>query len=469
VSATELKSHYSVVIIGAGPAGLSAAVAAAEHGLDVALLDDQRSPGGQIYRAIESIPPERAALLGSEYRRGEKLVAALRSANVAYFPDTHVWSLNHECEIGLLRGKTAAMISADRVLLAGGAIERPLPFPGWTLPGVMNAGAGQILFKAQGIVPAEGVVLAGSGPLLLLLAWQYMHAGVQIKALLDFTPMRNHLRAMPYFPRALLAHHYLLYGLKYKLDLKRAGVSTIQNVSDLRANGEQCVESVSYRHRGRQHTIKTDLLLSHFGVIPHIQLSQAAGCEHRWDKNQQCWRPQVDDWGNSSIDGILIAGDGVGIGGARTAEHAGRLTALQAVHALGRISQRERDRLARNDRKWMREEQHIRPFLQAFFHIPSKLLSTPADDTMVCRCEEVTAGTIRRAIREGHDDSNQVKFLTRCGMGPCQGRQCAESVAHIVAKATGKSLPQVGMYRARPPVTPLTMEQLASLFPDETE
>ncbi|NNJ96988.1 MAG: FAD-dependent oxidoreductase [Gammaproteobacteria bacterium] len=469
MSAAELKSHYSLVIIGAGPAGLCAAVAAAEHGLDVALLDDQRAPGGQIYRAIESIPTERARLLGSEYQRGDKMVSAMRNADVEYYPDTQVWSLSREREIGLLCGRTAAMISADQVILAGGAIERPLPFPGWTLPGVMNAGAGQILFKSQGIVPADGVVLAGSGPLLLLLAWQYMHAGVQIEALLDFTPMRNHLRAMPYLPRALLAHHYLLNGLKYKMDLKRAGISTVQNVSNLRAKGEKSLESVSYIHSGQQQTIETDLLLTHFGIIPHIQLAQAAGCRHNWDKRQQCWRPQVDDWGNSSIDGILIVGDGVGIGGARTAEHAGRLTALQAVHKLGRIARHERDRLARDDRKWMRDEQHIRPFLEAFFHIPAKLLGAPADDTVVCRCEEVTAGAIRKAISVGHDDSNQVKFLTRCGMGPCQGRQCAESVAHIVATATGKSLPQVGLYRARPPASPLTLEQLARLFPDEKE
>ena len=117
----------------------------------------------------------------------------------------------------------------------------------------------------------------------------------------------------------------------------------------------------------------------------------------------------------------------------------------------------------------MREEKHIRPFLEAFFHIPGQLLGAPTDDTVVCRCEEVTAGAIRKAISEGHDDSNQVKSLTRCGMGPCQGRQCAESVAHIVARATGTSLPKAGLYRARPPVTPLTLGQLADLFPGEKE
>jgi len=464
-----VKDHYPLVIIGAGPAGLAAAVIAAEHGLDVALLDEQPAPGGQIYRAMESIPAERAELLGTEYQRGRKLVSALRDSSVDYFPDTQVWSLNHKREIGLLHDKTPRMITADQVLLAGGAMERPVPFPGWTLPGVMNAGAGQILFKAHGIVPSDGVVLAGSGPLLLLLAWQYLHAGVKMKAVLDLTPMHNHLRALPHLPRALLVHHYLAKGLVYKKDLKQAGSSTLHNVSDLRAEGNEGIASISYRHKGQQHSIETDLLLVHFGVIPHTHLARAAGCRHDWDRSQQCWRPQLDNWGNSSIDGILIAGDSARIGGARTAEHAGRLAAIQSLHALGLIHQRDRNRLAKKDRKWMREELHIRPFLDAFFHIPGKLLSVPDDDTIVCRCEEVTAGDIREAVADGHHDSNQIKFLTRCGMGPCQGRQCAESVAHIVAAAGGDDVALGGHYRGRPPVTPLTLGQLASLSPEEVE
>lgn len=464
-----MKKHYPLVIVGAGPAGLAAAVVAVEQGIDVALLDEQSAPGGQIYRGMESIPDNRAGLLGAEYQRGRQLIAAFRDSGVDYYPDTQVWSLDSKRQIGLLNNNTARMISADQVLLSSGAMERPVPFPGWTLPGVMNAGAGQILFKAHGIVPSGEVVLAGSGPLLLLLAWQYLHAGVRIKTLLDLTPMRNHLRALPYLPRALLARHYLSKGLAYKKDLKQAGISTLHDVSDLRAQGERRLSAIGFRHERRQHRIETDLLLVHFGVIPHAHLARAAGCRHDWDNSQQCWRPRLDTWGGSSIEGILIAGDGAGIGGARTAEHAGRLAALQALHALGRITAHERDRLARNDRKWMREEAYIRPFLEAFFHIPRKLLGVPDDDTIVCRCEEVSAGEIRRAVAEGHHDSNQVKFLTRCGMGPCQGRQCAEAVAHIVAGAGGSPVAQGGHYRGRPPVTPLTLEQLARLYPGEAE
>ncbi len=464
-----MKAHYPLVIIGAGPAGLAAAVVAAQHGIEVTLLDEQEAPGGQIYRAMESIPPQRAEMLGEEYQRGRQLVSALRDARVDYIPSTRVWSLNQKREIGLLRDGAPQVITADQILLATGAMERPVPFPGWTLPGVMNAGAGQILFKAHGIIPSDGMVLAGSGPLLLLLAWQYLHAGVGIEAILDLTPMHNHLRALPYLPRALLARHYLSKGLKYKKDLELAGIHTLHNVSDLEAEGTDHIEAVGFLHKGKRQRIETSLLLIHFGVIPHSQLARAAGCVHDWDAGQQCWRPRLDDWGNSSIDGILIAGDSAGIGGARTAEHAGRLAAWQALHALGRIDRRERNRLSRDDRRWMRGEQHIRPFLQGFFHIPSKLLAVPNDDTIVCRCEEITAGQIRQAVADGLGDSNQVKFLTRCGMGPCQGRQCDLAVAHIVAAAGGKAVAKGGHYRTRPPVAPLTLGQLAKLYPEETE
>jgi len=396
-------------------------------------------------------------------------VSAVRASGAEYCPETRVWALNGRRDIGLVYRGQARTLTADQVVLASGAMERPVPFPGWTLPGVMNAGAGQILFKAHGIVPGDGVVLAGSGPLLLLLAWQYLHAGVSVRALLDVTPMMNHLYALPGLPRALLAGHYLTKGMAYKRDLKRAGISTLHNVRRLRAQGKDALQAVSFVHNGREQELETALLLVHFGVIPHTQLGRVAGCRHVWDGSQLCWRPQLDEWGRTSVDGILIAGDGGGIGGARSAEHAGRLAAFQALYALGVLDRATRQRLARNDRKWMREESHIRPFLEAFFRISDDMLQVADDDTLVCRCEEVSAGQIRAAVADGHGDSNQVKFLTRCGMGPCQGRQCAEAVSHIVAVASGKAVQDIGHYRQRPPVNPLTLGQLAGLYSEETE
>jgi octopine oxidase subunit A len=463
-----VDSHYQLAIIGAGPAGLAAAITASGFGIKCAVFDEQPALGGQIYRSIESIPDTQAKLLGEEYSRGKKLVDAFRACNVDYFPSTQVWSLNRQREIGLLHDHQARMLTAEQVLVASGAMERPVPFPGWTLPGVMHAGAGQILFKSAAMVPAEGVVLAGSGPLLLLLAWQYLQAQVKVQALLDLTPLSHYLKALPKLPRALLARHYLTKGLSYQLDLWRAGIPNLQGVSALQAVGEESLQYVKFKHLGREKTIESGLLMTHFGVIPHVWLTQAAGCTHQWDASQQCWRPEHDEWGCSSIDGILVAGDGAGIGGARSAEHAGRIVALQMLFALGKIKRQERNHLARDDRKWMQKERHVRPFLEVLFHIPRKNM-LPTDETIVCRCEEITAGQVRTAVANGHADSNQVKFLTRCGMGPCQGRQCANAVAQIIADTSGKTIEQSGLYRGRPPVAPLSLGQLAALSSEQEQ
>ncbi|MFK5949046.1 MAG: NAD(P)/FAD-dependent oxidoreductase [Methylococcales bacterium] len=458
-----MKNHYQLLIIGGGPAGLAAATMAAELGVSCAVLDEQPTLGGQIYRSIESAPEQRAKKLGTEYLRGKKIAAAFRRSHAEYYPNTRVWTLNQEREVGLLNNNESKIITADKVIVASGAMERPVPFPGWTLPGVMQAGAGQILYKSAGIVPDNGVVLAGSGPLLLLLAWQYLHAGVEVKALLDVTPLSNHISALPKFPRALLAHQYLTKGIGYQIELLRARIPMKFGVSDLRAEGEGQCQRVTFKHAGKQKTIESELLLTHFGVIPHIWLTQAAACDHQWDDSQQCWRPEHDKWGNTSIEGIFVAGDGAGINGARSAEHAGRLVGLEVAFTLGVISQTERDKKAVKDRKWVKKEHNIRPFLEKYYQIPKKLLATADNKTIVCRCEEITAGEIRQAVREGHETSNQVKFFTRCGMGPCQGRQCTNAVAHIVADEKTMPVEEMGHFRGRPPVAPLTLGQLASL------
>lgn len=458
-----MKSHYPLVIIGAGPGGLAAASTASDHGVETALLDEQPAPGGQIYRNIEAMPTQRAELLGGEYQRGGKLVQDMRTSNTYCFNNASVWSLKSERELGVLYQGRARLMHADQVIIAGGAQERPVPFPGWTLPGVMNAGAGQILLKQSGLVPSDGVVLAGSGPLLLLLAWQYLNAGVDVKAVLDVQPMSNWLRAAPYLPKALLAHHYITKGLRYKRDLKAAGILTRHGVKDLRAIGGGHVQAVEYIHRNKLYSIKTPLLLTHFGVIPQTHLSRAACCAHEWNTAQQCWRPVNDVWGATDIEGISVAGDNAGIGGARTAEHSGRLAAFNAVHQLGHITRSERDQKAKNDLRWMKDELLIRPFLDAMFRPPGAMLTHPTDEEILCRCEEVTAGDVRKVLEEGHQTPNAVKFHTRCGMGPCQGRQCADSVAQLIAYETDTNPRNIEPYRVRPPVKPITIGQLASM------
>jgi len=454
---------HELVIIGGGPAGLAAASSAAKSGVDCLLIDEQTTLGGQIYRATETIPEQRAKLLGPDYRVGRGLIDEFKQSGADYLPNTTIWNLSADREIGLLREGQASLIRAKQVIIATGAMERPVPFSGWTLPGVMTAGAGQILLKSSGLLPNEGVVLAGTGPLILLLAWQYLQAGVIIKAILDMAPANNIWRALPHLPNALLAHHYILKGLRYQLQLKYASVPLFKSVSNLRAIGNDSIETVEFVYGRGKKCIETPLLLTHFGVIPDSYLSRCTGCKHEWDSSQLCWRPVTDEWGNTTLDGIQIVGDGSGIGGAVAARHAGRLAGLESAKVLGKIGAQQRDKEAQADRQWLKYDLRIRPFLQKFFCPPTELMTSPENETLICRCEEITASTIRDAIQAGHRDTNQIKFFTRCGMGPCQGRQCDNALSQFVAKELGANVGEIEAYRIRPPIRPLTIEQLATL------
>ena len=462
-----IKSSYQLVVIGSGPGGLCAAITACSLGVDVLVIDEQSSPGGQIYRNIANIPASRSSLLGADYQRGGKLLQAFNQSSAQYLPHTSIWSLNSRRQIGILRNGQASIIEAERIIIASGAMERPVPFPGWTLPGVMNVGAAQILLKSSGVVPQDGTVIAGNGPLPLLVAWQYLRAGVQVKALLELSPLGNFWRSVPYLFRALRAGSYLRKGLKYTIDLNKGGVPIYYGVSDLQAIGTNKVEAIAYSYKimGQTHreTITTDSLLIHFGVIPRTNLTKAAGCEHIWDDSQQCWRPRVDKWGNTNIKGIAVVGDSSGIGGAINAEHRGNLAAKEAAHSLGKITRQQRNTKSKDDLNWMHKDIQVRPFLETLFRLPNSLLVPQKENTLVCRCEEISAGQIRQAVREGHSTPNQVKFYLRCGMGPCQGRQCANTVAHIVADENNCPVSDYKPFRIRPPIITLTIEQLANL------
>lgn len=471
-----LTETCDVAIIGAGPAGMSAAITLANHGQAVVVFDQQKTPGGQIYRNTENQPPAHSALLGPDYQSGAQLLQQFRERlnpsagpQIDYRPDTNVWSINHNKEIGYTGRHGSALLTAQHIILANGAMERPVPFPGWTLPGVMNAGAAQIIFKSQQLLPEDNVVLAGSGPLLYLLAWQYLQAGLPIQALLDLTPGKNRWHALLHLPTALPAMRYLLQGYEYQRALKKAGIPIIKPVTELAAIGDDKLSAVQYQLKGGQHRLQTERLLIHFGIIPATHLSQLAGCKHYWHHSQQSWQVIADTWGSTSIRGIYSAGDAAVIYGANSAQYLGCLSALHCLASLGAISLAQRDQLAHEKLQRLKKDKSIRPFLEAWFRIPNHLFTQTGEKTQVCRCEEITAGDIRHAVRLGHEDINQVKFFTRCGMGPCQGRQCAQAVSHIVADETSKDIAEVGTYRARPPLNQLTLGELATLYPGEKE
>lgn len=459
-----MTEHQPLVIIGAGPAGVAAAVAAARLGLKPVLIDEQPAPGGQIYRAIESTPLRDRRLLGEDYWRGERLVGALRKGDIDYRPGHMVWQLTRDREIGVLTGNATQLIQAERIIIATGAQERPFPIPGWTVPGVMGAGAAQILLKSSGLAAQAPLVLAGSGPLLYLVAAQYHRAGSPVAALLDTTPRGNYRRALPHAGGALGGFRHLNKGLSLLRELRHANIRHITGVTSLRAEGKDHLQHVRWqnKHTAEQwHEIAAGTLLLHHGVVPNIQMSRALGAAHDWDERQLCWRPRVNGWGESNIEHIFIAGDGAGIGGADSAALRGRIAALAALASLGFIDTDTRDREAAPLKRRLKRELAIRPFLDALYR-PEDRWRRPEDDVIVCRCEEVTAGEIRRVARLGCVGPNQTKAFTRCGMGPCQGRMCGLTVSEILAAELKRPMPTIGYYRLRSPLKPITLGQLAA-------
>ncbi|MFS8932665.1 NAD(P)/FAD-dependent oxidoreductase [Cupriavidus taiwanensis] len=455
------ERDVDIAIIGAGPAGMAAAVAAAASGARVALLDEHEACGGQIYRAIESAPPERLRILGPDYAAGRALADRFAASGAQHITGAAVWQVTREHAVHYLRQGRVATLQARQVILCTGAMERPFPIPGWTLPGVLTAGAAQILLKSADVVPAEPVVLAGCGPLLYLLGWQYVRAGVPIRAIVDTTDGADYQRALAHLGGALAGWRYLKKGLALMRTLKRSGVPFYKGATDLSVEGDEAVRALRFTSRGQSHRIATQAVLLHQGVVPNTQFSWALRAAHRWDDTQLCWQPVVDDWGALDLPGIFVAGDGRGIGGAVAAALQGELAGLAAAHNVGRVDAAQRDRQAAPLRAALRSHLSIRPFLDALYR-PKPANRVPADDVVVCRCEEVTAGAIRGFVALGCSGPNQAKSFGRCGMGPCQGRQCGLTVTEIIADARGVPPQQVGYYRIRPPVKPVTLGELAN-------
>ncbi len=462
MNASDLAPTYDLAVIGGGPAGLAAASLAARAGLSTVLLDENPGVGGQIYRAITSTPVTDRAILGEDYWAGAELAAQAKNSGALIVAGATVWSLDPQRIVGVSIDGKARMIEARRVIIATGSQERPFPIPGWTLPGVMTAGGAQTALKAQGLLPAGRTVIAGTGPLLWLLAAQILRAGGKIEAILDTTPRGNWLRALPHLPDFMLSP-YLVKGLKLLREVRAK--APVVRADRIAAVGKDRLSEVVFGLGDGERRIAADLLLLHQGVVPNVNLAIAAGATYAWNERQLCFQPVLDQDFGSSVPGIAVAGDGAGIAGGTAAVERGRIAAIAAVRALKPEAavpdpQTVRQRLQR--------EEMGRAFLD-WLNRPADRFRQPEGDTVVCRCEEVTAKQVRDMAAMGCEGPNQMKAFLRCGMGPCQGRLCGLTVTELIARQRDTTPAAVGYYRLRPPVKPITLAELASLPISETE
>jgi D-hydroxyproline dehydrogenase subunit alpha len=396
-----MKRGFDVLVIGAGPAGLAAAHAAAGHGVSVGVVDDNPLAGGQVWRGGPSQQTD---------QRARNLWAALQAApNVSFL---------HQCRVLYpLDGKrllaqtpTAAVeLGYGKLVIATGARERLLPFPGWTLPGVTGAGGLQALVKGGYPVAGKRVIVAGSGPLLLAVAATLKQQGAQIAAIVEQAALPRLAR----FALGLLATPSKVTQA-LQLACRLRDVPYLRSSFVLSAYGSDALQSVLLRRGERDEQWDCDLLACGYGLLPNVELARALGCamqaggtQHR---NMQDDAVQVDSWQRTSVPDVLCAGEGAGVGGVDLALAEGRIAGLAAA---GRTQ--AAPPLFAERARWHR----FAARLAHAFALRPELAQLADDDTIVCRCEDVSHGELRR-----HTSWRSAKLHTRCGMGPCQGRVC---------------------------------------------
>ncbi len=463
-----MKRKYDVIIIGAGPAGMSAAISLRKLNLSVLVVDEQPAPGGQIWRAVERVASSATGkILGDEYRAGEAIALRFRSCGAVYEPDTQVWKIEPGWNVFLKHNGQAEAVYAEQVILATGAQERPAPFPGWTLPGVLTVGAAQILLKTSRQIPSEPVWVVGSGPLPILYMAQLLRAGGKIAGWVDTSPPGGWRKALPWAGAAISDWYEIGKGLTWLHEIRKAGVRRVRGVTSVRALGDGQLEQLEYtQSNGSTVRVNASVVLSHEGVVPSIHITQSLGCKHTWSTQQSCLIPVLDEWGQTSEPGMYVAGDGAGIGGAKVACERGELVAIGVAARARRLDSAVAEQRALPVREKINRLSRLRPMLDALYPPRADILK-PSDDTIVCRCEELTAGDIRKATAIALPGPNQLKAFTRAGMGPCQGRQCGYTISNIIAEAQQKPVAEVGFYRVRPPLKPITLAEVASLNTDE--
>ncbi|WP_248313256.1 NAD(P)/FAD-dependent oxidoreductase [Bosea sp. F3-2] len=457
---------HDLIVLGAGPAGANAAMAARRAGLKVILLDEQDSAGGQVWR--QPLPGLEGLPVSPEIRSGDALRTQLSAADVDLRFGRRIWSVGRRFRVDALGPQGNETVEAPSLIAATGAHERVVPFPGWTLPGIIGLAAATVLIKSQGVTPGRKVVVAGCGPLLVAVAAGILKLGGDVAGIVDLAGRRDWLAALP----SLATQPRLLgRGAGWGLKIGAARIPVHFGHAVKAAQGQHALERVviapvdrdgAYA-AGPELAIEADALCVGHGLVPGAEVTKLLRAEHRFDRLRGGFVPVLDAYGRTSIAGLYACGDGAGLRGAIVAEQAGRLTGFTAAHDAGVVPN---DRFAQVAGPILAAISRARPFSDAMAGImalrPAQVAAI-APETVVCRCEDVTRGEIDAAHRAGAQDVNQLKHFTRCGMGPCQGRMCGDIAAELLASKVG-SREQVGYWTGRPPLRPVPFDALMGAF-----
>ena len=457
-----MTGQAEIVVVGAGPAGLNAALAAAQAGARVTVIDGYARPGGQYYRQ----PPERSGFEPTHrQRRGYELWQQALHAGAKLLPDTLVWNISSDKTIDCRGPQGAFQIKPLAVILATGPFERAVAFPGWTLPGVLMTGAAQVLLY-QHVLPGRRVRLAGTGPLQLVVAGKILAAGGGVAGVLEGSRLLP--QALSQLGGAWGHWEKLWEAAASLLNLLSHAVPFRRGWGLLAAAGTRQVEGATIARldtnwrpiAGTERQVICDTICIEYGMAPFNALARLAGAAHEWRPDLGGEAPLRDATFQTSIAGIYAAGDGAGVGGAPLAMLEGRIAGISAAAGLGYDQASAADKIRRLVPALKREQAFQRMYA-ALFMPGEGIFELAREDTILCRCEGVTLGMLRSAAAAGARYITNLKSATRAGMGECQGRVCGYQMAALLAKATGQTVPEVGLYRPRPPIFPIPIGELA--------
>ncbi|MGQ3045233.1 MAG: FAD-dependent oxidoreductase [Niveispirillum sp.] len=445
-----------VIIVGAGPAGVRAAETVAAAGLTPIVIDEGRRAGGQIYRRQpDNFRRPYGDLYGTEAERAKAVHDGFDALgdSIDYRAETLVWNIA-DGHVWTASGKAQEALPYDALILCTGATDRLMPMAGWDLPGTYSLGGSQVALKAQAVSIGSQVVFLGTGPLLYLVASQYIKAGARVAAVLDTSSFTARITALP----DLLALPSVLWnGIALTRAIKAAGVPLLTGVTPVAIQGDAKtgVTGVTVRlGNGEERHFAADAVAMGYHLRPETQLADLARCTFAFDKLTRQYLPVRDEDGRADAPTPLyLAGDGAKVLGARSAEASGRLAALAALSDLGLpvdkgamiMLRREVGRYGRFSRG-----------LAKAFPWPHQQAAALADDTILCRCECVTVGDVRRTMDvTGAAETNRTKAFSRVGMGRCQGRYCGHAAAEVIAAHGDFPVADAGRLRGQAPVKPL--------------
>lgn len=466
--------EVEILVLGAGPAGLAAAREAASMGAEVVVVDERPQPGGQFYKqpasARASVDP---SAMDRQSREGRRLIEEVAAAGVEFLSQATVWGAFPGHEIGVIREDGATCFRASQIILATGACERPVPVPGWTLPGVMMTGAAQTLQRSYGVAPGQRVLVAGNGPLNLQVAAELTRMGCRVVAVAETAPPPGPGRWRSALAASLHSPSLMADGAHYLATLMRARVPVLYRHVLVEAKGEGRVERAAVARMdgtgravvGTERWFEVDTVCTGYGFLPAVELSRLLGCRHRCDATGALVAER-DANGETDIPGLFVAGDCGGIEGARAAIAQGALAGHHAARNLGRAVTPEIQARIRGHRRALARHRAFQRALRDLFSAPPPSLDLARDDTVICRCEGVTAGDLRRLVAAGVTTPAEIKKRTRAGMGRCQGRTCGSLLVRMCAEATGRPPDEFAFFAPRTPVKPLPALAVASEKPE---